>query len=641
MSKIIGIDLGTTNSVVAVMEAGTPVVIPNQEGGRTTPSVVGFAKSGERLVGQVAKRQSVTNPENTIYSIKRFMGRRFDEVSEEMKLVPYKVVRGENGDVRIEAGGKKQSPPEISAMILAKLKEAAEAYLGEKVTQAVITVPAYFNDAQRQATKDAGKIAGLEVMRIINEPTAAARAYGLDRKKNETIAVYDFGGGTFDISILEVGDGVVEVKSTNGDTHLGGDNIDHLIIDWLIQEFKRDQGIDVSKDQMALQRLKEAGEKAKIELSTLLETEINLPFLTADASGPKHLAVKLTRARLEQMMAAILERTVEPCKKALADAGMQPSNIDEVVMVGGSTRIPKVLEIVKNLFGKEPNRSVNPDEVVAVGAAVQGGVLGGEVKDVLLLEVTPLSLGIETLGGVFTKLIERNTTIPTRKSEVFSTAADSQTSVEIKCYQGERAMAKDNRLLGVFQLVGIPPAPRGIPQVEVTFDIDANGIINVTAKDKATNNEQKVTITTGSGLSKEEIDKMARDAESHASEDQKRKDEIDARNKADSTLYQVEKLLKEHRDKISDADAKTVEEALENTRKKIAEGSVEEINKAVDALTQASHKLAEAMYKSASSGPQGPGAGGQGPGPDGAKPADEKPKDNVVDAEFVDVDDKK
>jgi molecular chaperone DnaK len=645
MSKIIGIDLGTTNSVVAVMEGGQPAVIPNQEGGRTTPSVVAFTKNGERLAGQVAKRQAVTNPENTIYSIKRFMGRRFNEVSEEMKLVPYNVATGENGDARVDISGKKYSPPEISAMILGKLKEAAEAYLGEKVTKAVITVPAYFNDAQRQATKDAGQIAGLEVMRIINEPTAAALAYGLDKKKDETIAVYDFGGGTFDISILEVGDGVVEVKSTNGDTHLGGDNIDQRIIDWLIQEFKKDQGVDVSRDQMALQRLKEAAEKAKIELSTLLETEINLPFLTADASGPKHLTIKLTRARFEQMVDDILQRSVGPCKQALADAGVTPQQIDEVVLVGGSTRIPKVQQMVRDLFGKEPNKSVNPDEVVAIGAAVQGGVLGGEVKDVLLLDVTPLSLGIETLGGVFTKLIERNTTIPTRKSETFSTAADNQTSVEIKVFQGERSMARDNRLLGVFQLVGIPPAPRGIPQVEVTFDIDANGILNVVAKDRATNNEQKITITSSSGLSKEEVEKMARDAETNSADDRKKKEEIEARNRADAMIYNVDKMLKEHRDKISESDAKQVEAALEDVRKAMSEGGLEKINSATDKLTQASHKLAEAMYKTESAGQNGAGPGaGAGPGFDGAGAqgaGQEKPKDNVVDAEFVDVDDKK
>jgi molecular chaperone DnaK len=642
MSKIIGIDLGTTNSVVAVMEGGQPVVIPNQEGGRTTPSVVGFAKSGERLVGQVAKRQSVTNPENTVYSIKRFMGRTHGEVNEETKLVPYKVVRGENGDVRVDINGKKYSAPEVSAMILTKLKEAAEAYLGEKVTKAVITVPAYFNDTQRQATKDAGQVAGLEVMRIINEPTAAALAYGLDKKKDETIAVYDFGGGTFDISILEVGDGVVEVKSTNGDTHLGGDNIDQRIIDWLIQDFKKEQGIDVSRDQMALQRLKEAAEKAKIELSTVLETEINLPFLTADASGPKHLTVKLTRSRFEQMVADILDRSIEPCKKALQDAGMTPANIDEVVLVGGSTRIPRVQEIVRNLFGKDPNRSVNPDEVVAVGAAVQGGVLGGEVKDVLLLDVTPLSLGIETLGGVFTKLIERNTTIPTRKSEVFSTASDNQTSVEIKVFQGERSIAEHNKKLGVFQLVGIPPAPRGIPQVEVMFDIDANGILNVTAKDRATNNEQKITITSSSGLSKEEVDKMAKDAEAHSAEDKRRRDEIETRNKADAMLYNIEKMLKDHGDKVSAEEKKKVEDAVEETKKVMSSGgSVEDINKAVDNLTQASHKLAEAMYKAADPG-AGPGAGPQGaPGADAGDQSQQQKKDDVVDAEFVDVDDKK
>src|ERR1043165_9424439 len=591
MSKIIGIDLGTTNSVVAVMEGNEPKVIVNSEGSRITPSVVGFAKNGERLVGQVAKRQAVTNPENTIFSIKRFMGRKYEEVNEEMKMVPYKVTRAPNGDARVEVQSKLYSPPEISAMILQKLKQAAEDYLGEKVDRAVITVPAYFNDSQRQATKDAGEIAGLKVERLVNEPTAAALAYGLDKKKNETIAVYDFGGGTFDISILEVGDGVVEVKSTNGDTHLGGDNIDQRIIEWLIAEFKKDQGIDLGRDQMALQRLKEAAEKAKMELSTLLETEVSLPFITADQTGPKHLVIKLTRSRFEQMCDDIFRRAVGPCEQALKDAGVAPSQIDEVVLVGGSTRIPKIQDMVKNLFGKEPNKTVNPDEVVAVGAAVQGGVLGGEVKDVLLLDVTPLSLGIETLGGVFTKLIERNTTIPTRKSEVFSTAADNQTSVEIKVYQGERAMAAHNRLLGVFQLANIPPAPRGVPQVEVTFDIDANGILNVTAKDRGTGNEQKITIPSSSGLSKDEVDKMARDAESHAADDRKQRDTIEARNRADAMVYNVEKTLKEHRAKVSDAEAKEIEESLEATRKAMNENDPAAINSAVDRLTSASHKL--------------------------------------------------
>ena len=638
MSKIIGIDLGTTNSVVAVMENGEPVVIANQEGGRTTPSVVAFTKGGERLVGQVAKRQAVTNAENTVYSIKRFMGRRFEEVNEEMKMVPYKVVRTTNGDVRIEVTGKESSPPEISAMILQKLKTAAEDYTGQKVEKAVITVPAYFNDAQRQATKDAGRIAGLEVLRIINEPTAAALAYGLDKKKDETIAVYDFGGGTFDISILEVGEGVVEVKATNGDTHLGGDNIDQRIIDWIIDEFKKDQGIDLSKDKMALQRLKEAAEKAKCELSTVQETEITLPFVTADASGPKHLNLKLTRARFEVLVNDILQRTAGPCKQALSDAGLKLSDIDEVVLVGGSTRIPKVQEIVKELFGREPHKGVNPDEVVAVGAAVQAGVLGGEVKDVLLLDVTPLSLGIETLGGVFTKLIERNTTIPTRKSETFSTAADSQTSVEIHVLQGERPMARDNRTLGRFHLIGIPPAPRGVPQIEVTFDIDANGIVNVSAKDLGTGKEQKITITSSSGLNKEDIDKMVREAESHADDDRRKREEIEARNKGDSTVYQIEKALNENRAKLSESDVKAVEAALADAKKALEEGGVERITKATDSLNQVSNKAFESMYKSAGQ----PGGGGGG-GNSSAGPSDggAKPDGDVIDAEYVDGEEKK
>src|SRR5881296_939955 len=641
MAKIIGIDLGTTNSVVAVMEGNEPKVIVNAEGSRITPSVVGFARNGERLVGQVAKRQAVTNPENTIFSIKRFMGRKFEEVNEEMKMVPYKVTRASNGDVRVDVQGKLYSPPEISAMILQKLKQAAEDYLGEKVDRAVITVPAYFNDSQRQATKDAGEIAGLKVERLVNEPTAAALAYGLDKKGNETIAVYDFGGGTFDISVLEVGDGVVEVKSTNGDTHLGGDNIDQKLIDWIIEEFRKDQGIDLSKDKMALQRLREGAEKAKIELSTVQETEITLPFITADATGPKHLNLKLTRAKFESLVDDILQRSIGPCKQALADAGVKPSDIDEVVLVGGSTRIPKVQQIVRDLFGKEPHKGVNPDEVVAVGAAVQAGVLGGEVKDVLLLDVTPLSLGIETLGGVFTRLIERNTTIPTRKSEIFSTAADNQTSVEIHVLQGERPMARDNRTLGKFHLVGIPPAPRGIPQIEVTFDIDANGIVNVSAKDLGTGKEQKITITSSSGLSKDDINKMVREAESHADEDKRKREEIEARNRADSTVYQVEKALHENRDKVSDSDAKAVDAAIADVRKALEDGGVERINKAVDALNQASHKVFEAMYKSASQ--QRPGPGGAGPtGGDGSSASGQaKPDGDVIDAEYVDVDDKK
>jgi molecular chaperone DnaK len=636
MSKIIGIDLGTTNSVVAVMEGDQPTVIQNAEGSRLTPSVVAFSKTGERLVGQVAKRQAVTNPENTIFSIKRFMGRRLDEVSEEMKMVPYRVVReGDRIGVAVDSQSKPLTPPEISAMVLQKLKQAAEDYLGQPVTKAVITVPAYFNDAQRQATKDAGQIAGLEVMRIVNEPTAAALAYGLDKKKDETIAVYDFGGGTFDISILEVGEGVVEVKSTNGDTHLGGDNIDQRLIEWIIAEFRKSDGIDLGKDRMALQRLKEGAEKAKMELSSVMETEINLPFITADASGPKHLALKLTRARFEALVEDLLQRTVEPTKKALTDAGVDPSKIDEVVLVGGSTRIPRVQQIVKDLFKREPHKGVNPDEVVAVGAAIQAGVLSGEVKDLLLLDVTPLSLGIETMGGVMTTLIQRNTTIPTRKSDVFSTASDNQTSVEVHVLQGERPLARDNRTLGRFHLVGIPSAPRGVPQIEVTFDIDANGIVNVSARDKATNKEQKITITSSSGLSKEEVDKMMREAESHATEDKQRKDEIEARNRADQTVYGAERLVAENGDKLPPDVRSGLESAIADAKKAMEGTDQTAITRAIDALTTAQHKAAEALYR------QQPPGGEQGPSSQGPNQQGPQSQDGeVIDAEVVDEDKK-
>jgi molecular chaperone DnaK len=635
MSKIIGIDLGTTNSVVAVMEAGEPTVITNPEGSRLTPSVVAVTKNNEWLVGQVAKRQAITNPENTVFSIKRFMGMRFDELQEEIKRVPYKAVRAPNGDVHVTLGDRRYSPPEISAKILQKLKDAAEQYLGEKVSKAVITVPAYFNDSQRQATKDAGSIAGLEVVRIINEPTAAALAYGLDKKKDEVIAVYDLGGGTFDISILEVGEGIVEVKSTAGDTHLGGDDIDKVVMDWIISEFRKDQGIDLSKDKMALQRLKEAAEKAKTELSTLVETEINLPFITADATGPKHLNMKLTRSKLEQMMEAILQRTVGPCRQAMQDAKLKPEEIDEVVLVGGSTRIPRVQQIVKELFAREPHKGVNPDEVVAVGAAIQAGVLSGEVKDILLLDVTPLTLGIETLGGVATPLIPRNTTIPTKKSDIFSTAADNQTSVEIHVLQGERPMARDNRTLGKFQLVGIPPAPRGVPQVEVMFDIDANGILNVSAKDLGTQKEQKITITASSGLSKNEVERMVREAESHAADDRRHKDEAEARNKADNLIYQTEKILRENRDKVGEADAQAVEAALAECKKAVEKGELEGINAAIENLTRASHRFAEVMYQK--TGASEASAGSQQQTPSGEKGKEEE----VIDAEYVDVKDEK
>ncbi|HXI59137.1 MAG TPA: molecular chaperone DnaK [Polyangia bacterium] len=641
MGKIIGIDLGTTNSVVAIMEGKDPKVIPNEEGGRLTPSVVAWDDKGEVLVGQIARRQAITNPENTVYSIKRFMGRRFDEVGEETKRIPYKIVRGSNGEAVVEIRGKKNSPPEVSAKILGKLKRAAEDYLGEKVTEAVITVPAYFNDAQRQATKDAGRIAGLDVKRIVNEPTAAALAYGLDKGKDHLIAVYDFGGGTFDISILEVGEKVVEVVSTNGDTHLGGDDIDLQVMDWLIAEFKKDQGIDVSKDKMVIQRLREAAEKAKIELSSVAETEINLPFLTADASGPKHMQVKLSRAKLEQLMGDLVNRTIEPCKKALTDANKKASEIAEVVLVGGSTRIPMVQKLVKEFFGKEPHKGVNPDEVVALGAAVQAGVLSGDVKDMLLLDVTPLSLGIETLGGVMTTLIPRNTTIPTKKSEVFSTAADNQSSVEVKVFQGERPMATDNRLLGKFGLDGLPPAPRGMPQIEVTFDIDANGIVNVSAKDKATSKQQHITITASSGISEADIQRMVKDAQEHESEDKKRREAIEARNQLESLSFTVQKHLDENRDKIPDSDKAELEEALKESKTTLEANrdpkDADALKAAFEKLQKASHKMAEVLYRAASSatgGGEGAQGGDGGGAPGGAAPGG---KDDVIDAEYTDA----